>query len=211
MRTWPQGDRHIRRHSTHTRLRSIKELSPSTLGLSALRGWRREWRRRTRQAGASWRGGAHIQAVHLAQPRPERVRARGQLSHLDHALAAKEARREVLAPAAVEEDAARPRLAYHHEAAVDHARLRRAAPPATARAHGSADPHCRAHCQAHRLSHRTSQEQPSPPTARRPIHLSSTPLLSTSAPQFPRPPTPRPLRPPPIRAHRRPPSPLRAE
>ena len=108
----------------------------STLGLSALRGWRREWRRRTWQAGASWRGGAHIQAVHLAQPRPERARARGQLSHLDHALTPKEARREVLAPAAVEEDAARPRLAYHHEAAVDRARLRRAAPPATARAHG---------------------------------------------------------------------------
>ena len=117
-------------------VKPLKELSPSTLCLSALRGWRREWRRRTWQAGATWRGGAHIQALHLAQPRPQRARARRQLSHLDHALAAKEARREVLAPAAVEEDAARPRLAYHHEAAVDRARLRRAAPPATARADG---------------------------------------------------------------------------
>ena len=123
-------------HTTPQPFSAAFGFAPSTLCLSALRGWRREWRRRTRQAGATWRGGAHIQALHLAQPRPQRARARGQLDHLDHALAPVEARREVLAPAAVEEEAARPRLAYHNEAAVDRARLRRAAPPATARADG---------------------------------------------------------------------------
>ena len=42
----------------------------------------------------------------------------------------------MLAPAAVEEDAKQARLSHHDETAVDRGRLRRAAPPATARADG---------------------------------------------------------------------------